>query len=181
MPTFGIDEIGNRFNDGRVTVRYRNLSVRGHRDLGVEVRSAPRTTGVDVVSSVPGGGYAAVIDLSTAREAPARAVEIVEPGGTVVLVGIAEEPSVLDTRRARQLTHRAGQRPGARGGNHALQARRAGQIEQDRGEGRIVLDDEHERIPTELVAIVKEVLGDNLSTEPTPEKWQLLVQRIDTL
>lgn len=48
---------------------------------------------------VPGHGYAAVIDLSTAREAPARAVEIVEPTGTVVLVGIAEEPSVLDTRR----------------------------------------------------------------------------------
>jgi len=48
---------------------------------------------------VPGDGYAAVIDLSTAREAPARAVEIVEPGGTVVLVGIAEEPSLLDTRR----------------------------------------------------------------------------------
>lgn len=48
---------------------------------------------------VPDGGYAAVIDMSTAREAPARAVEIVEPGGTVVLVGIAEEPSVLDTRR----------------------------------------------------------------------------------
>ncbi|MEX2405924.1 MAG: alcohol dehydrogenase catalytic domain-containing protein [Actinomycetota bacterium] len=48
---------------------------------------------------VPDGGYEAVIDLSTAREAPARAVEIVEPAGTVVLVGIAEEPSVLDTRR----------------------------------------------------------------------------------
>jgi 2-desacetyl-2-hydroxyethyl bacteriochlorophyllide A dehydrogenase len=48
---------------------------------------------------VPGRGYEAVIDLSTAREAPARAVEIVEPGGTVVLVGIAEEPSLLDTRR----------------------------------------------------------------------------------
>jgi len=48
---------------------------------------------------VPGRGYEAVIDVSTAREAPARAVEIVEPGGTVVLVGIAEEPSVLDTRR----------------------------------------------------------------------------------
>lgn len=48
---------------------------------------------------VPGRGYEAVIDLSTAREAPARAVEIVEPAGTVVLVGIAEEPSVLDTRR----------------------------------------------------------------------------------
>ncbi|MFA5762738.1 MAG: hypothetical protein WC931_04100 [Bacilli bacterium] len=30
----------------------------------------------------------------------------------------------------------------------------------------------------ELVSIVKEVLGDNLCGEPTPEKWQLLVQRI---
>jgi 2-desacetyl-2-hydroxyethyl bacteriochlorophyllide A dehydrogenase len=48
---------------------------------------------------VPESGYGAVIDLSTAEEAPARAVEIVEPAGTVVLVGIAEEPSVLDTRR----------------------------------------------------------------------------------
>src|SRR5688572_7970082 len=48
---------------------------------------------------VPGRGYAAVVDLSTAREAPSRAVEIVEPGGIVVLVGIAEEPSVIDTRR----------------------------------------------------------------------------------
>jgi hypothetical protein len=30
----------------------------------------------------------------------------------------------------------------------------------------------------ELVAIVKEVLGDHLTTEPSPEKWQLFVQRI---
>lgn len=30
----------------------------------------------------------------------------------------------------------------------------------------------------ELVAIVKEVLGDHLSSEPAPERWQLLVQRI---
>ena len=51
-----------------------------------------------VLQAMKGRGYEAVIDLSTAREAPARAVEIVEPGGTVVLVGIAEEPSVLDTR-----------------------------------------------------------------------------------
>ena len=48
---------------------------------------------------VPDDGYASVIDLSTAEEAPSRAVEIVEPAGTVVLVGIAEEPSVVDTRR----------------------------------------------------------------------------------
>ena len=48
---------------------------------------------------VPDGGYAAAVDMSTAEEAPSRAVEIVEPAGTVVLVGIAEEPSALDTRR----------------------------------------------------------------------------------
>jgi 2-desacetyl-2-hydroxyethyl bacteriochlorophyllide A dehydrogenase len=48
---------------------------------------------------VPDRGYEAVIDLSTAREAPARAIEIVEPAGIVVLGGIAEEPSLLDTRR----------------------------------------------------------------------------------
>ncbi len=49
---------------------------------------------------VPGAGYDAVIDMSTAREVPARAVEIVEPAGRVVLVGIAEESSLLDTRHA---------------------------------------------------------------------------------
>jgi len=49
---------------------------------------------------VPGRGYDAVLDLSTSAEAPARAVETVEPSGRVVLVGIAEEPSLLDTRRA---------------------------------------------------------------------------------
>jgi 2-desacetyl-2-hydroxyethyl bacteriochlorophyllide A dehydrogenase len=48
---------------------------------------------------VPDRGYEAVIDLSTAWEAPARAIEIVEPAGIVVLVGIAEEPSLLDSRR----------------------------------------------------------------------------------
>ena len=48
----------------------------------------------------PGEGYDAVIDTSTSAEAPARAVETVEPSGRVVLVGIAEEPSLLDTRRA---------------------------------------------------------------------------------
>jgi 2-desacetyl-2-hydroxyethyl bacteriochlorophyllide A dehydrogenase len=49
---------------------------------------------------VPAGGYDAVLDMSTAREAPARAVELVEPAGRVVLVGLAEEPSPIDTRRA---------------------------------------------------------------------------------
>jgi 2-desacetyl-2-hydroxyethyl bacteriochlorophyllide A dehydrogenase len=49
---------------------------------------------------VTAAGYEAVIDMSTAADAPSRAVELVEPAGRVVLVGISEEPSLLDTRRA---------------------------------------------------------------------------------
>jgi 2-desacetyl-2-hydroxyethyl bacteriochlorophyllide A dehydrogenase len=60
------------------------------RDLG-----ASATFGPDEVPD----DYRAVIDLSPAREAPARAVEVVEPAGRVVLVGIADDPSLVDTRR----------------------------------------------------------------------------------
>jgi 2-desacetyl-2-hydroxyethyl bacteriochlorophyllide A dehydrogenase len=49
---------------------------------------------------VTAAGYDAVIDMSTAIDAPSRAVELVEPSGRVVLLGISEEPSLLDTRRA---------------------------------------------------------------------------------
>ncbi len=49
---------------------------------------------------VPDGGYDAVLDLSTGPDVPGRALEIVEPAGRVVLVGLAEEPSLVDTRRA---------------------------------------------------------------------------------
>ncbi|MEV6632899.1 alcohol dehydrogenase catalytic domain-containing protein [Actinoplanes sp. NPDC051470] len=43
--------------------------------------------------------FDAVIDCSTAASLPARAVDLVEPGGRVVFIGIAEQPSLLDTRR----------------------------------------------------------------------------------
>jgi 2-desacetyl-2-hydroxyethyl bacteriochlorophyllide A dehydrogenase len=60
------------------------------RQLGARAAFAP--------DEVP-GGYDAVIDMSTAREAPARAVELVEPAGRVVLLGISEGPSGIDSRR----------------------------------------------------------------------------------
>jgi len=47
----------------------------------------------------PVGGYDAVIDTSTGDEVPAAAVEQVEPGRRVVLVGLAPSASLLDTRR----------------------------------------------------------------------------------
>ncbi len=42
--------------------------------------------------------FRAVVDASNSKGSPALAAEIVEPGGRVVLVGIAGEPSLIDTR-----------------------------------------------------------------------------------
>ena len=42
--------------------------------------------------------FNAVVDASNGKDSPALAVDIVEPGGRVVLVGIAGEPSLIDTR-----------------------------------------------------------------------------------
>ena len=51
------------------------------------------------VEALPSGTYDAVVDASTGPEVPALALERVEPGRTVVLIGIAGVPSPLDTRR----------------------------------------------------------------------------------
>ena len=48
----------------------------------------------------PTGGYDAVVDASTGPNAPARALDQVDPGGRVVLVGVAGAPSLVDTRAA---------------------------------------------------------------------------------
>jgi hypothetical protein len=42
----------------------------------------------------------------------------------------------------------------AGGGDHALEAGFTGKVEQDRGESDVVLDDQHEGIVAEIVAIV---------------------------
>ncbi len=42
--------------------------------------------------------FHAVVDASNSKGSPALAVDIVEPGGRVVLIGIAVEPSLIDTR-----------------------------------------------------------------------------------
>jgi 2-desacetyl-2-hydroxyethyl bacteriochlorophyllide A dehydrogenase len=91
--TLGLLALQFALVDGAVVdvVGVRPEQLRLAADLGARATYAP--------DEVSGRGYEAVIDLSTARDAPGRAVKIVEPGGTVVLVGIAEEPSVLDSRR----------------------------------------------------------------------------------
>lgn len=49
-------------------------------------------------ASLPALPWDAVIEASNAPELPAKAVELVEPGGRVVYVGLAGTPSLIDTR-----------------------------------------------------------------------------------
>jgi 2-desacetyl-2-hydroxyethyl bacteriochlorophyllide A dehydrogenase len=45
------------------------------------------------------GVYDAVIDATQGRTVPAAAVDVVEPGGRVVFIGLSGEPSLVDSRR----------------------------------------------------------------------------------
>ena len=67
-------------------------------------------------------------------------------------VDVGEPEVERDRRRLKLARHR--QRARAGGRDHALEARLVRGIEQDRGEGRVVLDDQHERVLAELVAVV---------------------------
>ncbi len=51
------------------------------------------------VRELPQLPFAAAIDATYGPEVPRAAVELVEPGGRVVLIGIAGQPSYVDTRR----------------------------------------------------------------------------------
>ncbi len=60
-----------------------------------------RTLGFENVwaeDALPDVAFDAVIDASNAPALPARALEIVEPAGRVVYVGLAGSPSLIDTR-----------------------------------------------------------------------------------
>jgi 2-desacetyl-2-hydroxyethyl bacteriochlorophyllide A dehydrogenase len=48
--------------------------------------------------TLPSLTWDAVVDASNSAEMPARAVELVEPGGRVVFIGLAGTPSLVDTR-----------------------------------------------------------------------------------
>jgi len=48
--------------------------------------------------TIPDCRFHAAVDASSAPQLPARAIELVEPGGRVSLIGIAGQPSEVDTR-----------------------------------------------------------------------------------
>ena len=61
-----------------------------------------RSLGFDALASADlpaDAAFDAVIDASTDPTSPSVAVDHVEPGRRVVYIGIAEEPSLIDTRR----------------------------------------------------------------------------------
>ncbi|PZF85873.1 zinc-dependent alcohol dehydrogenase [Jiangella anatolica] len=66
-------------------------SLRFARSLGFE-----HTWTEDELPDLP---FDAVVDATNAAPLPAKAVELVEPGGRVVYIGLSATPSLLDTRR----------------------------------------------------------------------------------
>ncbi|MCW2641666.1 MAG: alcohol dehydrogenase [Dactylosporangium sp.] len=60
------------------------------RELGV--------TGAWTPATLPALPYDAVIDATNAAEVPAAALDLVEPGGRAVYIGLAGKPSLIDTR-----------------------------------------------------------------------------------
>jgi 2-desacetyl-2-hydroxyethyl bacteriochlorophyllide A dehydrogenase len=55
-------------------------------------------TGVWPVDELPAREWDAVVDASNGADAPARAVDLVRPGGRVVFIGLAGSPSLVDSR-----------------------------------------------------------------------------------
>ncbi|HEY5981535.1 MAG TPA: alcohol dehydrogenase catalytic domain-containing protein [Microlunatus sp.] len=53
---------------------------------------------VDDLTGIAPGSYDAVLDATSDPAAPATAVSLVRPGGRLALIGLAGEPSLVDTR-----------------------------------------------------------------------------------
>ena len=51
------------------------------------------------LDDLPDRPFDAVIDATNSADAPARALELVEPSGRLVYIGLAGRPSLIDTRR----------------------------------------------------------------------------------
>jgi NADPH:quinone reductase-like Zn-dependent oxidoreductase len=51
-----------------------------------------------VAGDLPAFPYDAVIDATNSSDVPRRVLELVEPGGRIVYIGLSGEPSLIDTR-----------------------------------------------------------------------------------
>lgn len=59
---------------------------------------ARHTLTADVLAGLPRAGYDAAVDATTDGSVAARALTLVRPGGRLALIGVAETPSLIDTR-----------------------------------------------------------------------------------
>lgn len=73
-----------------LVVGIEDASLEFARSLGFVVARGTAALGV--------AGFEAVIDATNAASIPCRAVELVEPGGRAVFIGISAEPSLIDSR-----------------------------------------------------------------------------------
>jgi len=71
----------------------------GREPAGLEFARSLGFQRVWSAQTLPGLRYDAVVDCSNAASLPARLLDLVEPGGRVVYIGLSGEPSLVDTRR----------------------------------------------------------------------------------
>src|SRR5689334_9885763 len=70
-------------------------------DPSARAREFARGLGFEHVwgaEDLPAAPFDAVVDASNGPEVPGRAIDLVEPGGRVVYIGLAGRPSTIDTR-----------------------------------------------------------------------------------
>ena len=65
---------------------------------GLEFARACGLGGTSTLADLPDVPFDAVIDASNSRAVPAQVVHLVEPGRRVVFIGLASEPSLVDSR-----------------------------------------------------------------------------------
>jgi 2-desacetyl-2-hydroxyethyl bacteriochlorophyllide A dehydrogenase len=74
------------------------VHVVGQQERSLELARELGVPGAWTPATLPPLAYDAVIDATNAAEVPAAALDLVEPGGRAVYIGLAGRPSLIDTR-----------------------------------------------------------------------------------
>jgi 2-desacetyl-2-hydroxyethyl bacteriochlorophyllide A dehydrogenase len=74
------------------------VHVVGQQEQSLELARELGVPGAWTPATLPALPYDAVIDATNAAEVPAVALDLVEPGGRAVYIGLAGKPSLIDTR-----------------------------------------------------------------------------------